>query len=170
MPLSPQAKGEINNRKEVFTFLKGGFEAQVALSEELRSKDEIVELLNPYFSESFQQKFWKENVVKENNKYITYGSDFAQYYIPFYHYSNRTTVIFAENKIYVFEHFQKSTEGPVEYKSHYEGLLIKKISGEWKIDQYLYDNIPKSIIKRAEQPEKKKRFLFSLFQIRPLIF
>lgn len=149
IPLSPKAKMELNNRHEVFSFLKEAFQAQVALSENERSKDEINKILNPYFTEQFQQVFWKENVVEQNGKFITYGSDFAKYYIPFYQYSNKTKVVIHSDKVYVIEYFPESTEGPVGYKSHYEGILIENISGEWKISKYLYNHIPEKIIKES---------------------
>jgi hypothetical protein len=55
-------------------------------------------------------------------------------------------VIKRSNGIYVFENFPANTEGPVSYDKHYEGLLIRKIKGVWKIDQYLYNNIPTEIL------------------------
>jgi hypothetical protein len=168
MPLSSKANGELKKREDLFTFLKGGFEAQIALSEKLRTKEEINELLNPFFSERYQQEFWKANVVKETDKYITYGSDFAEFYIPFYQFSNRTKVVFMKNKIYVFEYFPERANGPVGYKSHYEGLLITKNNGEWKVDQYLFNNIPKNVIKKTKEPEKKTLYILSFFNIRPL--
>jgi len=87
MPLSPKADDDLLTRKDVFDFLKGGFEAQVSLSEQLRTKEEIHNLLEPYFSEKYQNIFWKENIVEEEGKFVTYGSDSAQYYIPFYQFS-----------------------------------------------------------------------------------
>lgn len=170
MPLSPKANGELNSREEVISFLKDGFQAQVALSEKLRSKEEVKELLNPFFTERYQQQFWKANVVKENNQYVTYGSDFAEYYIPFYEYSKKTKIVFVKDKIYVFEYFPENHDGPVGYKSHYEGLLINNDKGNWKVDQYLFDNIPKSIIEKAMVTKKRNSFIFSFLNIRPLFF
>ncbi|MDQ0198415.1 DUF3993 domain-containing protein [Neobacillus ginsengisoli] len=169
MPLSSQAKTNLNNRNDVFDFLHGAFEAQVSLSNQFRTKEEITDILNPYFSHQFQQAFWNENIVKEGGKYITYGSDFAQYYIPFYHFSNKTKVVIGSDEIYVFEYFPASTEGPVGYKSHYEGLLLKKISDDWKVDKFLYNNIPKNIIEKAKNKTKRSR-VFSILHYRQLFY
>ncbi|WML49422.1 DUF3993 domain-containing protein [Neobacillus sp. PS3-34] len=149
IPLSPKAKMEFNNRDDVFSFLKEAFQAQVALSEKERSKDDINKILEPYFTDKYQEVFLKENVAEKNGKYITYGSDFAKYYIPFYQFSDNTRVVIKSNKVYVFEYFPERTEGPVGYKSHYEGILIENISGEWKISKYLYNQIPDEIIKES---------------------
>jgi hypothetical protein len=168
MPLTAKASGDLKNRKEVFSFLKRGYEAQVSLSEELRSKEEIQQVLNPYFSENYQKQFWRANIVMENGKYITYGTDFAEYYIPYYQFSKRTKIVFMKNKIYVFEYFPQSSEGPVGYKSHYEGLLIKREKNGWKLDQYLFNNIPKNIIEKDKETVIHKFFVFSFLKIRPL--
>jgi hypothetical protein len=150
VPLSPQATTELSTPSEVFDFLKVAYKAQVSLSEKVRSKKEIENVLDPYFSNDFQAAFWKENIHEEDGKYVTYGTDFAQYYIPYYQFSNRTKVVITSEEIYVFEFFPARTEGPVGYKSHYEGLYLKKIDRSWKVDKYLFDQIPEDIIKRAE--------------------
>lgn len=170
MPLSPEANTDIRTREDVFQFLKDAFHVQVSLSEQDRTKEEIKKLLNPYFSEGYQEIFWTENIVEENGKFFSYGSDFALYYIPFYKYNDDTKVIFEKNQIYVFEYFPASTEGPVGYDNHYEGILLKKYNGKWKVDQYLYDNIPKPILDQAYKPVKEKIALFSWINIRHLFF
>lgn len=70
IPLSPQAKTESINEDEVFPFLQEAFKAQVALSEAPRTKEEITELLNPYFSTSYQSIFWAENIVEEGECFL----------------------------------------------------------------------------------------------------
>ena len=169
MPLSPRAEGDLRTRKEVFAFLKGGFDAQVSLSEQLRTKEEVKSLLNPYFSEMYQTMFWKENIVEEEGKFVTYGSDFARYYIPFYQFSKQTKVVIDSEDIYVFEYFPANTEGPVSYKGHYEGCVLKKIDGQWKVDQYLYKTPPASILEKAKI-KKKNRHFYSYLSFRPLFF
>jgi hypothetical protein len=168
MPLSPKAESELKKREDVFAFLQQGFEAQVALSEKVRTKEEIEELLNPYFSNNYQREFWNANVVEEEEHYITYGSDFAPYYIPYYQFSNRTHVYFSKSKIYVYEYFPESSDGPVGYKSHYEGLLIKKIKGEWKVCEYLFDNIPKTVLTVENKKFREQQTRFSFFKIKRL--
>lgn len=149
MPLSPKAKVDLTTKDEVFKLLNEAFEVQVSLSEQPRSKEEIIDLLTPYFTEDYLKLFWEENIFEEKGKFITYGSDFALYYIPFFQYSDDTKVIIAPEGIYVFEYFPASIEGPVGYDDHYEGVLFKKVSENWKVNQYLYNNIPKSILNKA---------------------
>jgi hypothetical protein len=170
MPMSPQAESNLLTRKEVIAFLKGGFEAQVALSEQLRTKKEVTDLLNPYFSEKYLNLFWKENIVEEEGKYGTYGSDFALYYIPYYQFSKKTKVEIGSKEIYVYEYFPANEEGPVSYKSHYEGLLLKKIAGKWKIDQYLNEAHPKPTLKKVKKANKKKHEFFSFVRFRTLLY
>lgn len=146
IPLSPHAKTESINENEVFPFLQEAFKAQVALSEFPRAKEEIADLLNPYFSASYQMTFLAENIVEEDGKFLTYGSDFAPFYIPFFQYSKKTKVIHRPGKVYVFEYFPAMNEGPVIYKGHYKGVLLKKFHGKWKVDQLFIDNLPKNII------------------------
>jgi hypothetical protein len=153
VPFSPQATTDLNSQNEVFAFLKDAYKAQVSLSEKERTKGEIKKILDPYFTPEYQELFWKENIQMENEKFLTYGSDFAQYYIPYYQFSDKTKVVITENEIYVFEFFPESKEGPVGYKSHYEGIYLKKLDREWKVDKYLYDQIPSDILHKANITE-----------------
>lgn len=150
IPLSPTAKEKLHTKEEIFSFLKDAFQAQVSLSEQTRTKEEINDLLNPYFSKSFQKLFWNENVFEEEGKFVTYGSDFASHYIPFFQYSDETKMFISPEKIYVFEFFPAKTDGPVGYEDHYEGILLKKVDGGWKVDEVLYNNIPDSILEKAK--------------------
>lgn len=149
VPLSPQATSGLTSKKDVYGFLKDAYKAQVSLSEKGRTKQEIDSILKPYFSEDYQQKFWDANIVLEKGKFLTYGTDFAQYYIPYYQFSDKTKVVIQPKKIYVFEYFPEKLDGPVGYKSHYEGLLLIKTNLGWKVDKYLYNQIPEKIIKKA---------------------
>ena len=134
--------------------LQDAFQVQVSLSEKTRTKEEIKDLLTPYFTEDYQKLFWVENVFEEEGKFVTYGSDFALYYIPFFQYSDKTKMIISKEIIYVFEFFPANNDGPVGYEDHYEGILLKKENGGWKIDEFLYNNIPESILKKAESTYK----------------
>jgi hypothetical protein len=146
IPLSPQAKTESINEKNIFLFLQEAFKAQVSLSEFPRTKKEITELLNPYFSMSYQSMFWTENMVEEEGRFLTYGSDFAPYYIPYFQYSEDTRIIQKPGEIYVFEYFPAMNEGPVIYEGHFKGLLLKKFNDIWKVDKLYIGNMPKAII------------------------
>ncbi len=149
IPLSPNAKDSLSNKNDVFSFLKEAFQAQTSLSDQTRSKEEIIDVLSPYFTDNYQKMFWDENIFEEDGKFVTYGSDFAFYYIPFFDYSDETKVVISPESIYVLQFFPSTTDGPVSYADHYEGILLKKIDDGWKVDGYLFDNIPKSIIEKA---------------------
>lgn len=146
VPLSPQATAGLTTRSEVFAFLKDAYKAQFSLSEKGRTTSEVDAVLQPYFTERYKKLFLKANLAKENGKYLTYGSDFAPYYIPYYAFSEKTKVVILPARIYVFEYFPEKSEGPVGYKSHYEGLLLIKEGKQWKVDQSLNNNIPKEIL------------------------
>ncbi|MFB3168906.1 DUF3993 domain-containing protein [Neobacillus sp. 179-C4.2 HS] len=149
IPLSPNAKDSLSDKNDVFSFLQKAFQAQISLSDQTRTKQEIRDVLSPYFSEEYQKMFWDENMFEEEGKFVTYGSDFAFYYIPFFQYSGETKVVISPESIYVLQFFPPTTDGPVSYEDHYEGIMLKKMDGSWKIADYLYDNIPKSIIEKA---------------------
>jgi hypothetical protein len=156
LPESPKAsEDQLDNREKVFQFLELAFHSQISLSEKERTMEEIEALLDPYFTEHYQQEFLKLNLHKEGGKYLTYGTDFGQLYIPFFAFSEHTKMVFEKGKIYVFEYFPKSHQGPVGYESHYEGLLIDKIEKQWKISQYLINQIPEEIIRKALEPSEE---------------
>jgi hypothetical protein len=149
IPLSPNAKDSLSNKSDIFNFLQEAFQAQTSLSDQARTRVEIIDVLSPYFSDKFQKMFWDENIFEEEGKFVTYGSDFAFYYIPFFQYSDETKVVISRESIYILQFFPSTTNGPVSYADHYEGIMLKKINGGWKVDEYLYDNIPKSVIEKA---------------------
>lgn len=150
-PISPKAsENELGTKDEVMQFLKQAFNRQVSLSEKVRSMEEIEELLNPFFSQEYLQKFLDANLYEEDGKYCTYGTDFGQYFIPYLRFSEQTKVVIESNQIYVFEHFEKNHEGPVGYDEHDEGILLEKINGDWKITTYLYNQIPQKITDQAQ--------------------
>ncbi|MHC0038618.1 DUF3993 domain-containing protein [Pseudoneobacillus sp. C159] len=150
LPDSPQANEEvIPSREMVFQLLESAFRAQISLSEEDRSIEEINSILDPYFSKDYSQKFLDVNLHEENGKYFTYGTDFGEYYIPFFHYSEYTKIVIEPKEIYVFEYFPQKQQGPVGYDSHYEGILLSKDGDKWKISNYLMNQIPERIIRMA---------------------
>ena len=135
--------------EEVFEMLKSSFLAQVSLSEKGRSTAEVEAVLAPFFSKEYKKMFIDENIVEEEGQYLTYGSDMAQFYIPFYSYSDRTKVVHINDSIYVVEYFPASTEGPVGYESHYEGIELAKVEGGWKVVAKYFDDLPKEVIEKA---------------------
>ncbi|WP_174733748.1 DUF3993 domain-containing protein [Mesobacillus harenae] len=149
LPYHASADSNFDDKNEVFGFLKSAFQAQVSLSEKNRTMQEVDAVLDEYFSQSYKELFKQENLVQEGNSYRTYGSDFAPYYIPFYNFSDKTKVIEDEGKIYVVEFFSGDHEGPVNYEDHYEGLLLEKESEKWKVAEYMFDNIPESVLEKG---------------------
>ncbi|SEN32419.1 Protein of unknown function [Mesobacillus persicus] len=137
------------NQEEIFAFLEDAFSAQVSLSEVERSLEGVKEVLFPYFSDDYIDMFIKENVVEENGKFFTLGSDFARYYIPFYTYSNQTKVVQLNDSVFVVEFFPASTEGPVTYDDHYVALELKSENTGWKIQAIQNDNLPREVLEKA---------------------
>lgn len=155
LPDSPKAsEDQLDNREKVFQFLEMAFQAQIALSEKDRTMEEIEAVLNPFFSKQYQQRFLDVNLHEEKGKFFTYGTDFGELYIPFFAFSENTKIVIEKEKIYVFEYFPKNNQGPVGYEAHYEGLLIDKIEKQWKISQYLINQIPESIIRQALEAQE----------------
>ncbi|WP_445488534.1 DUF3993 domain-containing protein [Niallia sp. 03133] len=138
-PTHSFANDTLSTREDVMSFLEDAFYAQVSLSEKKRSLHDVHRVLNPFFTKEYQVLFLKENLIKENNKYFTFGSDFAAYSIPYFQFSEHTQVNVGKDKVYVYEHFNASKDGPVAYDSHYEGILIEKINSKWKVSKLLND-------------------------------
>ncbi|MFT8320903.1 MAG: DUF3993 domain-containing protein [Bacillus sp. (in: firmicutes)] len=146
IPTPSFAAEGLSSRDDVMDFLENAFYAQVSLSEKKRDLKEVKTILIPYFTKDYQKLYLKENLIKENNKYLTYGSDFSAYSIPYFQFSNQTEVSIEKDKIYVYEFFYASNDGPVTYSDHYEGLLIEKINDDWKVSKLLQDEDIKSYL------------------------
>jgi len=141
-----QSEDFIQDEQRIFELLKSAFMAQVSLSEKGRSLKEVGLILEPYFSDSFIEIFLNENIVEERGQYLTYGSDFAPYYIPFYSYSDQTKVVNHNDSIFVIEYFPPVTEGPVNYEGHFQAVEIGREEKELKITKIWYENIPEEVL------------------------
>lgn len=154
-PLQSFAEIQLKTREDVLNFLENAYLAQISLSEEERTMEEVNEVLDPYFTENYKNVFFDENVVASDDKFITYGTDFAKYYIPFFAFSNQTNIVIKEQEIYVIEFFPSNEEGPITYQDHYEGFLLTKQDGDWKIAEVLEDShIPNELKKQAEEEKE----------------
>ncbi|GAA0324923.1 hypothetical protein GCM10008967_14410 [Bacillus carboniphilus] len=131
---------------QAISIVKDTFRVQVSLSEELRTMEEVFELLKPYMTSDYRSKFLEENLVYIDGKYQTLGSDFAPYYIPFFHYNNETKFMFKDGVGYVYEKVDASSEGPVRYQDGYMGVEIIKDNGEWKVHNILRNEDIESLI------------------------
>ncbi|MFD2806405.1 DUF3993 domain-containing protein [Litchfieldia salsa] len=142
------------DRDKVFSLLKEGFQAQVSLSEYIRTYEEINEILETSFTKDFISKFLDENLFEEGDGFIIYGSDFAPYYIPYFSYSERTKFVYdsSNQKYYVYEKFDASNDGPVSYNEHYALITIQQDGLDWKIsDITINEELNKDILELKEQ-------------------
>lgn len=144
MPSKVHAKEEL--QVEVFKVLDEAFQAQVSLSEEKRDLAEVYGILSPYFTRQAATIFLEENLHERNGKYFTLGSDTAIYYIPFFTFSNETKINSEEDRLVVYEFFPTNTEGPVSYESHYQGVLMVREQGRWKVSEFYYNLDPKQLV------------------------
>ncbi|WP_409292004.1 DUF3993 domain-containing protein [Peribacillus sp. SCS-37] len=122
------------HKESAFDVLTGAFAAQVSLSYKGQSLEGVRETLKPYFTESFIDKFIKENVVKINGAFQTLGSDAAVYYVPFFSYDKQTKLKAEEDTAVISEKFNASSEGPVGYDDHTESVHLVKEGNTWKIE------------------------------------
>ncbi|WP_078547448.1 DUF3993 domain-containing protein [Litchfieldia alkalitelluris] len=142
-------------REDTFKLLDNAFNAQLSLSEKLRNLEEINRILNSYFIKDYTELFLKENLFEEKDGYIVYGSDFAPYYIPYFSYTPETKIIHdaQKDKYYVYEHFDESSEGPVNYEDHYATVTLQYTNDTWKISELTIDQSLNSEILELEKQE-----------------
>jgi hypothetical protein len=135
-PFSQQTlaeKLEGSSRDEVLTNLQNAFDAQISLTEKIRSKEEIKKILSTYFEDELIEKYINENVSPQDGQFIVYGTDFPIYTIPFFTYGVKTKVVEQGDERIIYEFFPASTEGPVGYDDHYEVVKMHKANEGWKI-------------------------------------
>lgn len=149
-PSLSHADSQLHDDKSVLQFLQEAYQAQLSLGNKLQSMEEIHKTLYPYFTKDYTREFLDENLVDEIGKYITYGTDFPIYYIPFFSYTNETKVVRSQDSIYVFEFFPETNEGPVSYESHYEGVRMERADTVWKVAEYLNNEILLEIIDQSK--------------------
>jgi hypothetical protein len=124
---------EGSSRDEVLTYLQNAFDAQTSLTEKIRSKKEIKQILSSYFEGELIEKYINENVHPLDGQFIVYGTDFPIYTIPFFTYDVKTKVIGQGDERIIYEFFPASKEGPVGYDDHYEVVKMHKTYEGWKI-------------------------------------
>ncbi|KAB2337333.1 DUF3993 domain-containing protein [Cytobacillus depressus] len=148
-PTLTKADANISN-EELFAFVQAAFQAQVSLSEKSRSLDEVNEMLIPFFTKETINVFSEENLFSEDGLFITYGTDFPQYYIPFFTYTDETKIVRQGDEIFLYEFFPESNDGPVSYESHYEGIKLVKSGEKWKVADFLFD-VPEELLIQEEK-------------------
>ncbi|NLP50887.1 DUF3993 domain-containing protein [Bacillus sp. RO1] len=140
---------------EVYSFLKDAFQLQISLGEKHHSLEEIDQLLNPYFTKEYQQSFLKEHLFKEEAGYITYGTDFPAYYIPFFSYDEETKVIKGQDgELIVYEFFATEEDMPSLYDDHYEYVKIQETSSGWKVMDYGFEYETPEFVRSNEQEQE----------------
>ncbi|MBO1514607.1 DUF3993 domain-containing protein [Metabacillus bambusae] len=136
LPFSQQTLAkelEGSSRDEVLTYLQNAFDAQISLTEKIRSKEEIKQILSTYFEGELIENYINENVHPLEGQFIVYGTDFPIYTIPFFTYDVKTKVIEQGDERIIYEFFPASKDGPVEYDEHYEVVKMHKTNEGWKI-------------------------------------
>ncbi|MEH7222380.1 DUF3993 domain-containing protein [Bacillus sp. JJ1566] len=157
VPTATASSNQPLTKEQVFTQLKEAFQAQSSLTLEFRTYDEVQKTLAPYFQEDYIANFLEENLMKEEEGYIVYGSDFALYFVPFYSYTDETKILFDQevNKIFVYELFKSPESGPVSYQDHYEVITLEKISSNWLITDLTMEDEAPSVKKVAQEQTTK---------------
>lgn len=142
--------------QEVYSFLKDAFQSQLSLGETHHSLEEIDQILDPYFTKEYQQSFLKEHLFKEDAGYITYGTDFPAYYIPFFSYDEETKVIEGEvgEKI-VYEFFASDEDMPSLYDDHYEYVKLQDTSSGWIVKDYGFEYEMPDFVKSSEKEQEE---------------
>ncbi len=166
-PSQTHAKQTLTDRDSVLQFIKDAFQAQVSLSEKERSLEEIEEILAPFFTKTYREVFLAENLVEIEGKFMTLGSDAAIYYIPFFKYEGNTKIVKYQDRLYVYEYFSSTDEGPVGYESHYEGVMIEQVEEGLRVSEYLYNNIPEEVIELGQKKKLEKLSEISEFLVFP---
>ncbi|MFS0823789.1 DUF3993 domain-containing protein [Bacillus sp. 1P02SD] len=153
VPAATASSNQPLSKEQVFTLLQEAFQAQSSLTLEFRTYDEVEQILAPYFHEDYAATFLEENLIKEEEGYIVYGSDFAIYFVPFYSYTDETKILFDQekNKMYVYELFKAPDSGPVSYKDHYEVITLEKMNSNWVITELAMEDEPPSVKKATEK-------------------
>jgi hypothetical protein len=135
-PASAQEPAE----EEVFPFLQEAFESQLSLGESHHTMGEIQEILDPYFTKEYQDNFLEEHLFEEKEGYITYGTDFPAYYIPFFSYTDETKIVEGKDGVLiVYEFFPSDEDMPSLYDDHYEFVKLLPNESGWKVMEWGFD-------------------------------
>ncbi|KSU62338.1 hypothetical protein AS034_09445 [[Bacillus] enclensis] len=119
--------------KQAMAMVKEAFQTQVSLSEKPQPMEDIEKQLNESFTEELTSSFIEDNVVMAEGGYMTFGSDFAPHYIPFFSYDKSTNVDYKNGKWYIWEERTGEDEGPVSTASGVEAVVLTKEKGNWKV-------------------------------------
>lgn len=135
------------SQSEILSHVQNAFDAQISLTEKPRSKEEMNDILEEFFVESFINVYFKENVESLNNQYIVYGTDLPKHTIPFFQYDGDTVIEIENRHAMVYEYFEANHDGPVSYEDHYEVVFLKKINNDWKVSK-IENDVNKPTLKK----------------------
>ncbi|WP_053073797.1 DUF3993 domain-containing protein [Bacillus sp. LL01] len=140
--------------QDLHSLLKDAFQSQVSLGEKHHTLGEIEDILNPYFSKEYQKSFLEEHLFEEKEGYITYGTDFPVFYIPFFSYDENTKILREEEgTITVYEFFATEEDMPSLYDDHYEYVKLKETSSGWRVVEYGFEYEEPAFVKESETNE-----------------
>jgi Protein of unknown function (DUF3993) len=127
------------SKENALSLVEDAFHTQVSLSEKPQSKKQINDKLSQYFTKDLTESFIRENVYEVEGGYITFGSDFAPHYIPFFKYDDSTNVEYIDGNWYVWEERTGEEEGPVSMDSGVEAVVVSEEEGTWKVSSITYE-------------------------------
>jgi hypothetical protein len=139
-----QTKASEFTEDNALSLVEDAFRTQVSLSEKPQSKKQINDKLSQYFTKDLTASFIKENIYEVEGGYITFGSDFAPHYIPFFMYDESTNVKYLDGNWYVWEERTDEEEGPVSRISGIEAVVLSEEEGTWKVSSITYE-LPEKI-------------------------
>lgn len=139
-----QTQASTFTKENALAFVKEAFQTQVSLSEKPQSKNQIEEKLSKYLTQSLTSSFMSENVYEVDGGYITFGSDFASHYVPYFHYDDTTRAQYIDGKWYVWEERTEEEEGSVSSTNGIEAVVLSEEEGTWKVSSITYE-LPESV-------------------------
>jgi hypothetical protein len=144
-----QTQASTFTSKQALALVKEAFQTQVSLSEQPQSLESIEKQLHTFFTDEMSDVFIEENVVKVEEGYQTFGSDFAPYYIPFFKYDESTQVKYADGKWYIWEIRSGEEDGPVSTAPGVEVVVLTKDKSGWKVSS-ITNELPENIQNKNE--------------------
>jgi hypothetical protein len=152
-------------KEEVLSFLQDAKAAQFSLGEKHRDMTEIQNVLDPYFSRDYQEQFLDAHLFKEEQGYITYGTDVPHFYIPFFTYDENTKIKQDEatGKLFAYEFFDVDESEAYLYPDHYEYVELEQNEQGLQVVSYGYDEEQPDFLKEVsdartmESPKKVKK-------------
>jgi hypothetical protein len=152
-------------KEEVFSFLQDAQQAQFSLGEKHRDMTEIQNVLDPYFSRDYQEQYLDAHLFKEEQGYITYGTDVPHFYIPFFTFDENTKIKKDEatGKLFAYEFFDVDESEAYLYPDHYEYVELEQNVQGLQVVNYGYEEEKPGFLKEVsdartmESPTNEKR-------------